>query len=72
MCIAGIYGALGFIQTSLMLLFFTTLAVVASPGMDIGTINMWSIFVPYIIGFGGTIWGVRKMFFVSPCGNENA
>lgn len=72
MCIAGIYGALGFLQTSLLLLFFTTLAVVASPTMDIGTTNLWLILVPYIIGFGGTIWGVNKKVLVSPCSNENA
>lgn len=59
MCVAGIFGALGFFQISL-LLFFTTLAVVASPVMNIGTINLWPILVPYVIGFGGMVWGVSK------------
>jgi len=72
MCIAGIYGVLGWFQTSLLLLLFTSLAVVASPAMDIGTISLWIILVPYILGFGGTIWGASKKALVSPRHNETA
>jgi uncharacterized membrane protein len=60
MCVGGIFGVFGRIHTSLAILFFCTLSVVASPVSDIGEINLCIILVPYVLGFAGVSWGVRK------------
>ncbi len=60
MCVAGVYGLLKCAKVALALLCFTTLAIIASPIMDIGAIPLWWVFLPYSVGFGGTAWGLHK------------
>ncbi len=59
MCIAGVYGFYQKTNIALLLLCFSTLAIIASP-WDISVINIGYILVPYFIGFGGTLLGLNK------------
>jgi len=59
MCVAGIYGFYHKTNIALFLLCFSTLAIIASP-WDIAVINVGYILIPYFIGFGGTILGLKK------------
>ncbi|GMM84462.1 DUF6419 family natural product biosynthesis protein [Pseudoalteromonas sp. MTN2-4] len=59
---AGVIGFRGFIQSSIVLLFINTLAVVGSPSIDISnTSTLVFVLVVFVTSFGGVFFGVRKL-----------
>ena len=59
---AGIIGYKGYLQSSLILLLLNTLAVIGSPGIDISkTDSLVFILLIFLISFGGTFIGIRKL-----------
>ena len=68
---AGFIGYKGFLQSSIVLLFINTLAVVGSPGIDISnTRTLVFILVVFVISFGGVFFGVRKLNGAQSINNE--
>ena len=60
--VAGVMGFRGLIQQALILLLINTLAVVASPSIDISyTDRLFLVLIVFPIAFGGVMLGVRKL-----------
>ena len=60
--VAGVMGFRGLIQQALILLLINTLAVVASPSIDISyTDRLVLVLIVFPIAFGGVMLGVRRL-----------
>ena len=60
--VAGVMGFRGLIQQALILLLINTLAVVASPSIDISyTDRLVLVLIVFPIAFDGVMLGVRKL-----------
>jgi hypothetical protein len=60
--LAGFMGFKGFIQSALVLLLINTLAVIASPSIDIlDSYTLIAVLIFFPVSFGGVLLGLRKM-----------
>lgn len=59
---AGFIGYKGYIQSGLVLLLINTLAVIASPNIDISNqVTLLFVLVLFSASFGGVLIGIRKL-----------
>ncbi|WP_299496697.1 DUF6419 family natural product biosynthesis protein [uncultured Shewanella sp.] len=58
---AGVIGYKRYLQSSLVLLFINTFAVIGSPGLNSSNIeSLLFLFILFSISFGGVLMGIRK------------